>query len=139
LNRAETVAVQDFAFEQISHCRKADMRVRPRVETAPGFRKVGPISSKKTKGPTEWRYIADNARRNSKPPPRSRLRGTRTVSMSESAICRTCTLSRYEMRDPRFPFQIKSISLALFDPIGVGHALVLSEMLEPRFDIERFD
>ena len=60
------------------------MRVRPHVHASPSRNSAGPIWSKKMKGPTICRCVDGSARRTSKLP-RSRARGTITVSIASQA------------------------------------------------------
>jgi hypothetical protein len=52
LVRSEAVAMNDLAIEEIRHCREADMRVRPDIETMSRSEICGPHMIKKTNGPT---------------------------------------------------------------------------------------
>ena len=74
----------DLAVEQPGDGREPDMRMRPHVDALPDADPAGPIWSKKMKGPTICRSAEGSARRTSKPP-RSRARGTMTISIASHA------------------------------------------------------
>jgi len=82
LHRSETVAVQDLAVEEIGHSGEADMRVGAHIETCAGRQYGWAHLIKNTNGPTVRRSPEGRTRRTSKPPPRSRVRGTMMVSIA---------------------------------------------------------
>ena len=50
----------------------------------------------------------------------------------------TLTWRSDEMRDLRSTFDVISVNRALQDTVGIGHTLVLTQMLKPRFNEECF-
>src|SRR5690606_19457633 len=66
---------------------------------APGSNRAGPISSRKTNGPTVRRWAEGKARRTSRPPPRSLVRGTIRVSILDMMIS-SSEKTPLEMRRP---------------------------------------
>ena len=74
-------------------------------------------------------------RRYKETPPRDRA--GQSATHIRSSVC--APLCRYQMPDRRRAFRMETIHSVLQHPIGIGHALMLSHVVEPGIDAECLD